>query len=97
VRHADRFVERHENEWPIARTQWTKFHLDPAAQVLSREPSRTAASIAFDALGDGLTFLSSPLERETEITGRSASSASSSTSTPTSSSSFACSPPTCAK
>ena len=37
--------------------------------MLSREPSRTAASIAFDALGDGLTFLSSPLERETEITG----------------------------
>ena len=27
VRHVDRFVERHENEWPIARTQWTKFYL----------------------------------------------------------------------
>ncbi len=69
VRHVDRFVERHENEWPIARTQWTKFHLDPAGQVLSREQARAAATIAFDALGDGLTFLSPPLERETEITG----------------------------
>ncbi|MET0681486.1 MAG: CocE/NonD family hydrolase [Burkholderiales bacterium] len=69
VRHVDRFVERHENEWPIARTQWTKFHLDPAGQVLSREPARAPATIAFDALGDGLTFLSPPLERETEITG----------------------------
>ncbi len=28
VRHVDRFVERHENEWPLARTQWTKFYLD---------------------------------------------------------------------
>jgi predicted acyl esterase len=69
VRHADRFVERHENEWPIARTQWTKFHLDPAGQALSREPAKSAATIAFDAMGDGLTFLSPPLERETEITG----------------------------
>jgi predicted acyl esterase len=69
VRHAGRFAERHESEWPIARTQWTKFHLDPAGQVLSREPSKAAASIAFDALGDGLTFLSPPFERETEITG----------------------------
>ena len=40
VRQVDRFVERHENEWPIARTQWTKFHLDPAGQVLSREQAR---------------------------------------------------------
>ena len=69
VRHVDRFVERHENEWPIARTQWTKFHLDPAGQALRLEPAKSAATIAFDALGDGLTFLSPPLERETEITG----------------------------
>jgi uncharacterized protein len=69
VRHVDRFVERHENEWPIARTQWTKFHLDPAGQMLTREQARAPATIAFDALGDGLTFLSPPLERETEITG----------------------------
>ncbi|HEY4439575.1 MAG TPA: CocE/NonD family hydrolase, partial [Candidatus Elarobacter sp.] len=32
VRHLDRFVERHENEWPIARTRWTKLYLDPAAR-----------------------------------------------------------------
>ena len=69
VRRPEKFVERHEGEWPIARTQWTKFHLDPAGQVLSRAPAKAAATIAFDALGDGLTFLSPPLERETEITG----------------------------
>ena len=69
VRRREKFVERHEDEWPIARTQWTKFHLDPAGQVLGREPAKTAANLTFDAPGDGLTFLSPPLERETEITG----------------------------
>src|SRR6201981_998205 len=29
VRHADRFEERDEADWPLARTSWTKFYLDP--------------------------------------------------------------------
>jgi len=69
VRHVDRFVERHENEWPIARTQWTKFYLDAANHSLSREPVKSAASIAYDALGEGVSFVSPPLETATEITG----------------------------
>jgi len=69
VRHLDRFVERHENEWPIARTRWTKFYLDPASHALAAEPPRRAASVSYAALGDGATFLSVPLEHETEITG----------------------------
>jgi len=69
VRHVDRFVLRHEDEWPIARTQWTRFYLDPADQSLGREPVRSGGSIAFDAQGDGVTFISAPLDRETEITG----------------------------
>ena len=69
VRHVDRFVERHENEWPIARTRWTKFYLDPAAHNLAREPVTPAASVTYEALGEGATFISAPLDRETEITG----------------------------
>ena len=38
VRHVDRFVQRHEDEWPIARTQWTRFYLDPADHSLGRDP-----------------------------------------------------------
>ncbi len=68
VRHVDRFVERHENEWPIARTRWTKLYLDPAGQ-LNREACKTAEAVTFDALGEGLTFVSRPLDSETEITG----------------------------
>ena len=37
--------------------------------MLATEPARQAAKLEFDALGDGLTFLSAPLEQETEITG----------------------------
>jgi predicted acyl esterase len=69
VRHVDRFVERHENEWPIARTQWTKFHLHPAAHQLNLEPANTPGRITYDGLGDGVTFVSAPLDKETEITG----------------------------
>src|SRR5437867_4544572 len=69
VRHVDRFVERHEDEWPIARTQWTRFYLDPADHSLGREPAGSAGSMSFDAQGDGVTFVGAPLERETELTG----------------------------
>jgi predicted acyl esterase len=69
VRHVDRFVERHENEWPIKRTRWTKFFLDSAAHALKQEAAGSSGSITYDGLGDGVTFLSAPLDRETEITG----------------------------
>jgi len=69
VRHTDRFVERDEHEWPLTRTQWTKFHLDPHRQTLSLAPPETAKAVSFAAMGDGLTFLSEPLDKETEITG----------------------------
>ena len=68
VRHVDRFVERHENEWPIARTRWTKLYPDTAG-ALSREPCKSAEGITFDAHGEGLTFVSRPVDAETEITG----------------------------
>ncbi len=68
----DCFVERHEHEWPIARTQWTKFYLNPADSSLTRKPVKTAGGITYDALGDGVTFVSAPLATETEITGPSA-------------------------
>ncbi|HYM02107.1 MAG TPA: CocE/NonD family hydrolase [Stellaceae bacterium] len=72
IRHIDRFVERHENEWPLARTRWTALHLNPSGMALDAVPRASAQSISFDALGDGLTFMTAPLEAETEITGPSA-------------------------
>ncbi len=69
VRHADRFVERHENEWPLARTQWTSFHLHGRTSQLLPAPVNTATQVSFDAMGDGASFISPPLEADTEITG----------------------------
>jgi hypothetical protein len=70
VRHpGERFVERHEKEWPLARTRWTKLYLSPADQSLSRAPVGRRSSVTYDGLGKGVTFLTPPLPRETEITG----------------------------
>jgi predicted acyl esterase len=69
VRHVGGFVERHESDWPLPSTQWTKFYLDPRNQTLSREPPPEEAEISFSADGDGLTFMSQPMPEEVEITG----------------------------
>jgi uncharacterized protein len=73
VRHpGERFVERHENEWPLARTKWTHFYLDPNGMRLTAAPAAIEQSITYDMMGEGLTFSTPPLEVETEITGPSA-------------------------
>jgi len=72
VRHVDRFVLRHEHEWPIARTRWTPFYLHPANLALSDTPPAQPAAVSYAALGEGLTFRSAPLAAATEITGPSA-------------------------
>ena len=73
VRHpGERFVPRHENEWPLKRTQWTRFYLDPEHLLLSKEAPHSTKSISYDAMGEGVTFSTPPLRGETEITGPSA-------------------------
>jgi predicted acyl esterase len=72
VRHLDRFAERAEQEWPLKRTKWMKLYLDPADGSLKRKRPGRKAELSFDAQGGGLTFLSKPLAKETEITGPSA-------------------------
>ena len=70
VRHpGEKFVLRAENEWPLARAKWTRFHLDPHGMGLSASPVSRGKSITYEATGDGVTFSMPPLERETEITG----------------------------
>jgi predicted acyl esterase len=69
VRQVDRFVERHENEWPLARTQWTRLYLHKDFQLKSGPDPDSSSALRFEALGEGVTFLSEPLGKETEITG----------------------------
>jgi len=71
VRHVDgSFEERAENEWPIARTEWTRLYLNAGESLsLDGSPPERESEVTFDALGDGLTFTTPPLEEEVEITG----------------------------
>ncbi len=72
VRHVDgTFTERGEDEWPIARTEWTRLYLDAAERSLTPTPGQ-AGSVSYEALGEGVTFTGPPLERALELTGPSA-------------------------
>src|SRR5581483_4370671 len=69
VRHLDRFEQRGEGEWPLARTRWTRWHLDLDARTFGARPPARSQRLAFEALGEGVSFTSEPLDEETEITG----------------------------
>jgi predicted acyl esterase len=70
VRHVgEKFVAREEEAWPIPRTQWTKFYLNPEDSSLSTTPQKKKGSVTYAGLGEGVTFITPPLEKETEITG----------------------------
>lgn len=69
IRHpGNRFVARGEGEWPLARTQWTPLHLR-ADLGLTEENVDEPHVFTYDAFGDGVTFLTPPLDAEAEITG----------------------------
>jgi len=69
VRHVDSFKLRFENEWPLARTEWTKLHLNADDFSLSPNAAGAETAVSFDAMGDGITFLTQPFASETEFTG----------------------------
>ena len=45
-RPGEKFTLRAENEWPLARTQWTEFYLQPDDRSLSREQPKTATTVS---------------------------------------------------
>ena len=67
VRHIDKFVARRENEWPLARTKWTKMYLHADCR-LKGSPGGEGI-VSYDAMGDGVSFISEPFEKQTELTG----------------------------
>jgi hypothetical protein len=52
----------------LPSSQWTKLHLHPD-HSLRIQPPVNAAAVTYGGLSDGVTFLTEPLQRETEITG----------------------------
>jgi uncharacterized protein len=69
IRHpGEKFVLRAENEWPLARTQWTKYFLEPQGGLGPAAPV-TETALSYETTGDGLTFSTPPLQEGLEITG----------------------------
>src|SRR6266550_1229452 len=70
IRHpGETFILRAENEWPLARTQWTKYFLHPRDFGLGTEAPDGEETLSYETTGDGLTFRTSPLGKSIEITG----------------------------
>ena len=70
IRHpGEVFEKRYESEWPLARTQWTQFYLNPADHSLSTEPPKNAGKVTYGGFGDGATFMTAPLDEPMELTG----------------------------
>ena len=64
------FVDRAEQEWPIARTTWTRMYLDLDGEALTPDPLGAGSSRSFDAMeDDGITCSTPPLTEQLEITG----------------------------
>jgi hypothetical protein len=63
------FFRRSENEWPLARTQWTRYYVDANESALSPVKPAAPAKLAYDARGDGLTLCTAAFESDTEFTG----------------------------
>jgi predicted acyl esterase len=70
IRHpGEKFVLRGENDWPLARTQWTQYYLQPDGKTLSTDKPKVTHTTAYHTRSDGLSFSSGPLKQALEITG----------------------------
>lgn len=69
------YPRRSENEWPIARTQYTKYYLAPDHALSTTPPSdNEPQTIQYKALGkldapELVQFITAPFDVDTEITG----------------------------
>ncbi|MYA95585.1 MAG: CocE/NonD family hydrolase [Nitrospinae bacterium] len=70
IRHpGEKFVERAENEWPLARTNWTKLYLHTEGHLLGAAAPDAAGSAPYPGVSEGVTLGAPPVTRETDITG----------------------------
>ena len=69
IRHpGEKFVLRAEKEWPLARTQWTKYFLQPDGRLDPAAP-KSEMTLSYQTTSDGLTFSTKPSTNSVEITG----------------------------
>ncbi len=63
------FRWRWENEWPIARTAWTRQYLNAGDLSLQLQPPAVEASVSYTGKTGAAHFRSAPFDSEVEITG----------------------------
>jgi len=69
IRHVDgTFTDRAENEWPLARTTWTRYHLTSEGS-LAEEAAANSSPVDYDPTAAGVTFITDPATEEMELTG----------------------------
>lgn len=62
--------EREEQEWPLARTEYTPFYLDAAHKSLSASPVSEASTVSYDATaGEAVATFEHTFTEDTELTG----------------------------
>lgn len=69
IRRPDGLTKRMEKEWPLKRTQWTKYYLDAATVMIGLQPPAQEARLTYKGLGQGIRLTTGPFEQETEFTG----------------------------
>jgi predicted acyl esterase len=70
IRHpGEHFELRAEADWPIPRTRFTPFYLDPQSRTLGNARPSASATIDYKAMGEGVTFSTPPLTEPMEVTG----------------------------
>jgi uncharacterized protein len=70
IRHpGEKFKSRTENEWPLARTRWTKYFLQPDSRGLGVDEASIGTTLSYETTGEGVTFRTPALNRSLEVTG----------------------------
>ena len=59
---------RAENEWPLARTEYTPLYLDGGPGTLSKEPAPSTATVSYEA-ATGKAVFEHTFDNDTEVTG----------------------------
>ena len=60
---------RYEQEWPLARTSWTRLHLDASTGTLVSEAPPQSARAEYPAMTGGVDLVSEPMPQDVEVTG----------------------------
>ena len=68
-RPGEQFEIRAEKEWPLARTQWTPYYLDPTTMDMDPNTKTLDTSITYETQSDGITFYTPVQNHDVEITG----------------------------